>query len=287
MSAEWQRFESAGTVGWKKGSGPQLAMVLHGGPGLSEYTAALCDEVLAGGDGNLRVARYQQRGAPPSTLEGPITVAQLVEDALGVLDHLDASRALLVGHSWGAHLAMHFAVAHPERTAGLLLLDALGAVGDGGTGTMQSVIGSRLTSEAHEALAGLAARDELDPDERAAIELEILWPGYFKDPGCAPPYPGITVHSLAGSVMDDAIRLLSTGALERSLPSLRVPSLHVIGMHSPIEPAANERTANLLRDSIIEWQDAGHFAWLEAPGSVERATRRLLERIVHRCGVLR
>src|SRR5688572_24066846 len=138
----WETFETSGTVGWQTGAGSLLALVLHGGPGLTDYTAELCEEVLAAGDGRLRVARYQQRGAPPSSLDGPFTVAQLVADAIDVLDHLQAPTALLVGHSWGGHLAMHIAAAHPERTAGVLLLDSLGAVGDGGTGTMASVIES-------------------------------------------------------------------------------------------------------------------------------------------------
>jgi pimeloyl-ACP methyl ester carboxylesterase len=35
---------------------------------------------------------------------------------------------LMVGHSWGASVVLHFAVAHPDRTAGLVLVD-------GGTGS--------------------------------------------------------------------------------------------------------------------------------------------------------
>ena len=90
---DWQEFEAAGTVGWHKGTGPLLTLVLHGGPGLSEYTADLCEEIIAGGDGALRVVRYQQRGAPPSTTDGPITVAQLVADTITVLDHFNAPSA--------------------------------------------------------------------------------------------------------------------------------------------------------------------------------------------------
>lgn len=273
---DWREFETGGTVGWQKGDGPRLALVLHGGPGLSDYTAELCEEVLAGGDGQLRVARYQQRGAPPSSLDGPITVAQLVADAIDVCDHLQAPTALLVGHSWGGHLAMHIAVAHPERAEGLLLVDSLGAVGDGGTGTMAAVIADRIGDDAHVALAALAEQDDLDDDARGVRELRLVWPGYFKDPASAPPMPPMTAHAAAGAVMEDATRLLEAGFLEAALPTLDVPSLHLIGAHSPIEPAANERTAALMRRSIVEVHDTGHFAWLEEPGSIESATRRLL-----------
>ncbi|HVE73990.1 MAG TPA: alpha/beta hydrolase [Mycobacteriales bacterium] len=262
-------------AGWHKGEGELLALVLHGGPGLSDYTADLCEEVLEGGDGHLRVARYQQRGAPPSSVEGPFTVAQLVDDAVGVLDHLGASTAMLVGHSWGSHLAMHIAVARPERVEALLLLDSLGAVGDGGTGTMAGIIGGRLEESVRAEVAALEDRSDLSDDERGTRQLSLMLPGYFKDPASAPAMPPITVHHLAGSVMNDAMRLLAEGALEGALPSLDVPSLHLIGAHSPMEPAANQRTASLMRHAIVDVRDVGHFAWLEEPGSVAAATRRL------------
>lgn len=272
----WQEFEANGTIGWRKGEGASLALVLHGGPGLTEYTVDLCEEVLAGGDGSLRVARYQQRGVPPSSTDGPFTVAKLVTDAICVLDHLDASDALVVGHSWGGHLAMHIAAAHPERVAGLLLLDSLAAVGDGGTGTMPAVIDGRISADARAARQALAVQEGLSDDERGTRELGLIWRGYFKDPDQAPPMPPISTHQLGGAVMDDAMRLLAEGALEAALPTLEVPSLHLVGAHSPIEPAANERTAALMPGSIVEVHDVGHFAWLEEPGSVAAATRRLL-----------
>lgn len=274
---DWKRFASEGTVGWHKGDGKLLALVLHGGPGLSDYTAELCEEVLSGGNGQLRVARYQQRGAPPSSTEGPITVEQLVADAVAVLDHFEAPSALLIGHSWGGHLALHIAVARPDRVQGLLLLDSLAAVGDGGTGTMSAVIHGRIGERAVAEIASLAERDDLGDDERGARQLALMWPGYFRDAASASPMPAITAHSLAGTVMADATRLLAERVLEEALPSLDVPSLHLIGAHSPIEPAANERTAALMRDAMVEVHDIGHFAWLEEPGSVAAATRRLLD----------
>lgn len=40
----------------------------------------------------------------------------------GLLDRLGIVRAVLVGHSWGGALALAFALDHPRRTAGLVLL---------------------------------------------------------------------------------------------------------------------------------------------------------------------
>ncbi|MGC1776926.1 MAG: alpha/beta hydrolase [Xanthobacteraceae bacterium] len=42
----------------------------------------------------------------------------------GVLDRLGVERAVIVGHSWGGALAVAFALDHPARTAGLVLLAA-------------------------------------------------------------------------------------------------------------------------------------------------------------------
>lgn len=44
-------------------------------------------------------------------------------DLLGLLDHLGAARATIMGHSLGASIAVRFAVHHPERVERLVLLD--------------------------------------------------------------------------------------------------------------------------------------------------------------------
>ena len=90
--------------GWRTGSGPP-ALVLHGGPGLSDYTAPSAGELADG----YTVYRYQQRGLAPSTTDGPFTVDTHVGDAVAFLDATDVARCFLIGHSWGGHLAMHMA----------------------------------------------------------------------------------------------------------------------------------------------------------------------------------
>jgi proline iminopeptidase len=277
----WAGFEipRAGVVGWERGRGHLLTLVLHGGPGLADYTESLADEIHDGGDGRLRVVRYQQRGQQPSATDGQLTVAQLVEDAIAVLDHFGAERALITGHSWGAHLAMHIAVAHPERTAGLLLIDALGGVGDGGASTMSAVINGRLGPEV---LAQIAALHESDLTllEQGTATIQLLWPGYFSDPAKAPPAPPIEYDmAVGGAIMADATTLLAEGVLEKALPSITAPSLHQIGRHSPINPQANEDTAAAMPGALVDLLDTGHFTWIEQPGCVTAATRRLLQAI--------
>ena len=73
-------------AGWRAGSGPP-ALVLHGGPGLSDITEELAAELAD----RFSTIRYQQRGLAPSTVEGPHTVDQNVADALAVLDGLGST----------------------------------------------------------------------------------------------------------------------------------------------------------------------------------------------------
>ena len=70
-------------------------LVLHGGPGLSDYTAPLAAELTDA----FRVIRYQQRGLAPSATSGPFSISQHVADAIAVLDAAGAGRAYLIGHS--------------------------------------------------------------------------------------------------------------------------------------------------------------------------------------------
>jgi lipase len=62
--------------------------------------------------------RGQSAGLP-----GPYGFAPHLADLLAVLDHLGVQRAVLAGHSMGAYLAARLAAEHPERAAGVVLVD--------------------------------------------------------------------------------------------------------------------------------------------------------------------
>jgi pimeloyl-ACP methyl ester carboxylesterase len=50
-------------------------------------------------------------------------------DYMSLLDAAGVRRAVVLGHSWGGYLALRLAEAAPERVAGLVLVDPLGAAG--------------------------------------------------------------------------------------------------------------------------------------------------------------
>lgn len=274
-SMEWTPFELAdgSTGGHVHGDEGELVLVLHGGPGLGDYTEDFARELHGGLAGPVRLVRYQQRGLPPSTPDGPFTIAQLVTDLFAVVEHFGADSALLAGHSWGGHLALHAAIARPERVSALVLVDSLGAVGDGGAGTMEAIILDRIGPEAAARLAELDALEHTAANVGAMFRLQ--WPGYFLHPAQAPPAPELAFdESIFEALERDATRLLEDGLLARALPGLELPSLHIIGRASPIDPAANRQTAALLSGAMVEELDTGHFPWIEQPGSVTAAVSR-------------
>jgi pimeloyl-ACP methyl ester carboxylesterase len=125
------------------GEGPPV-LLLHDGPGIgAEYMVGLVEEL----DGLIDGVLPQQRNLEPSTLAAPRDIETHVADAIAVLDHLEWERAWLLGHAWGGHLAMHIAVAHPERTAGLILIGTLGGMRDGGAAELVTNMVTRLTGD--------------------------------------------------------------------------------------------------------------------------------------------
>jgi pimeloyl-ACP methyl ester carboxylesterase len=71
-----------------------------------------------------RLIAYDLRGRGESDKpERGYSLALHGEDLLGLLDHFGLGKAVLIGHSLGAHIAVRFAATHPERVAKLVLVD--------------------------------------------------------------------------------------------------------------------------------------------------------------------
>jgi len=68
--------------------------------------------------------RGHGRSEPPK--DGNYTIAAMAGDIAAVVDTLRLTRFVLVGHSMGGGVALAYAGAHPDRVAGLVLIDPIG-----------------------------------------------------------------------------------------------------------------------------------------------------------------
>jgi pimeloyl-ACP methyl ester carboxylesterase len=263
----------SGTV---EGDGPPL-LLLHGGPGLTDYMSALGAEIRG-----WRAISYQQRGLAPSTLSGPFTIESHVADAIAVLDELGIEQAVVLGHSWGGHLALHLALAAPDRVTGLVLVDSLGAAGDGGVVEMGQHLGERLLPENVGAYTAVSERlGGPEPTEDDMTEsLRLLWPGYFADPAAILPFSPdwrLSFAAYAGTFGSVAEHL--SGGFAAKLAGIGVPAVLVLGAKSPMPVSQGEQTAALLPDAeVMIVPDAGHLPWVERPGCVADALSKLAAR---------
>jgi pimeloyl-ACP methyl ester carboxylesterase len=242
------------------GSGPD-ALLLHGGPELNDYLGDLA-ELL---DVTLTSHRYTQRGVPPAPLAGPFTVAQHVADAVAVMDALELSRPLLIGHSWGGFLAAAIAAAHPERISGLVSIDGLGVTRDGGLQVfhehfLHSVEGTRFME-----LEQIEGRPLTDAEQMESLAL--AWPYYFADPANAPPMPDMRLNAAAmGEAFGDIVAMLGGGQPAAGLAHFPSPALFISGEKSGF-PAwvAEESAAVAPAGRALVIPAAGHFTWIEQP----------------------
>ena len=106
--------------------------------------------------GGLPVLALDQRGHGDSDRPaGPYDGATVARDALTALDALGVSRAVVVGHSWGASTALRLAAQNPERVLSVVALD-------GGLGAPRMVGADRA-----------ATRARLEPP-RTALPVDVL-----------------------------------------------------------------------------------------------------------------
>lgn len=102
------------------GSGPIPIVMLHA----LGFTGRLFDPLARALAAHYRILCPDIRGHgrtdhPPEGYQYP----NLVRDLQGVLQMLHLNKVVLLGHTWGADVAMSFAAAHPKRVHAVILID--------------------------------------------------------------------------------------------------------------------------------------------------------------------
>lgn len=128
------------------GAGSVPVVFLHSLAGNSKQWAAQLDHVRQMRRAIALDLRGHGQSAAPA--DGDYAIEALARDVQMVLDELDIPRCIVVGHSMGGSVALSHAGAHPQRVAGLLLVDPSGDSTQMPAADVQQYVGA-LESEAY------------------------------------------------------------------------------------------------------------------------------------------
>ncbi|HEX5495116.1 MAG TPA: alpha/beta hydrolase [Mycobacteriales bacterium] len=271
-------------------AGAGRAMVfLSGGPGHGPgYLVPLADSVTSPG---WRMVVFHQRGTgrspvPPGT---GLTVRQAAEDLALLGEHLDTDRMLLVGHGYGASLALLTAALFPDLVGGMVLLcpgplDEHLAVqagvrlharlGEAGCTALRSAEARRDAA---------AASGDWPAMHAAALEaMRLSAPSYVHDPAARRRWQAELTEEFDHDPCTHA-------ALARSLAEIDQPAtaravrcpVHIVRGELDFQSGDN---VEALRESLPGAEvtvvpDAAHLAWLDQPDLVARPVRAAMDRL--------
>lgn len=239
--------------------GPEgpVVIVLHGGPGAAGEAAPLARGLAS----RFRVLEPWQRPGG----EGPLSVARHVADLHElVLSQCSDDRPALVGHSWGAMLALAYAAEHPE-SAGPLVLVGCGTFDTSSRARMQEVLDERMGDELRQRLRHLSQQIS-DPREQLVRQYECTKPLYLVDPIAEEKEETEPLDVRAHcETWADMLRLQAAGVYPAAFAKIRFPVLMLHGTQDP-HPGPMIRASlasHLPQLEYREWDRCGHYPWLE------------------------
>lgn len=242
-------------------AGGPLIVLAHGFTNAREVWAMVAHRLIRAG---CRVALYDHRGHGSSTSgRDGHTIARLADDLDAVLRSLDATDAVVVGHSMGGMTIQVFACRHPEsvrRRVKAVVLVATAAHGI----SKGSRRGDHLAAKAaghplgdrffasragHAFFRGVFGVNARKADLRLAQELWLA-----------------TTHAAREQFVEAMLGM----DLREANAAIDVPTTVIVGeLDTLLAPRLGEAVATSIRDArLVRLPDVGHMLPLEAPDRV-------------------
>lgn len=218
--------------------------------------------------------------APATTAEygwGHFTV-----DLEALRQHLGQERVWLLGHSQGGMMVMHYALTHPERVLGLLVVDS--APGYDAEWVRDSL--ARASQRGQGALwerivDGFLHHPPATEDALQALDAELGGvEAYWHDP------VNIEKHAEAFAATTTALRPYQGAAhshiadydFTARLHEIAAPALIVVGASDGVASLSQSQRLHLglANSKLLVIEKAGHFPWLEAPDAFFAGMRAFL-----------
>ena len=240
-------------------SGAGAPVVFIHGAFIADVFRPLVSEIEAAG--RWRLITYHRRGYGGSThAAGPTTMQSQSQDCRALLRYLQVERAHVVGHSFGASVALQLALDEPLLVHSLVLLEPGLFVGESAQSYRDALLHSarRFREEGAAPVMEAFFRARWPLYSRAALDAAL--PGAFEQ-----------AVADAGTFFDADLGALEWGFGDAEARRVRQPALVVLGGGSEALHPRFRETYDLLLGWLPNAEgfilpDASHFLHLEDPG---------------------
>lgn len=234
------------------GSGPAL-LLTHGYSATAEMWSGQVDSLAA--DHTLITWDMRGHGRTDSPTSPDAYSAELtVADMAALLDHVDASSAIIGGLSLGGYMSLAFHVAKPERVRALLIIDT-------GPGFKNDEARANWNTYANTVADDFATNGLTHLADRSVEQATA------------------THRDANGLVLAGRHMLTQQNAdVIESLPAIGVPSLVLVGAQDqPFLNATDYVAAKIPGATKVVLADAGHAANIDQPTAFNDAVRHFLD----------
>lgn len=261
-------------------TGGERCVVLHGGPGA--HHDYLLPQFLRLAE-KRELFFYDQRGGGRSKVDdpAPITWETQVRDLRQVVAEFGLGPSeTIVGYSWGAMLALLYALDSKQRGIPLphrLVLVDPAPLTRGYRAEFEQEFSRRQNSpevaRLRQELANSGLR-ESNPEAYRQRTFELSVSGYFDDPRRA---TDLTPFRVTGRVQQSIWESLGDFDLISQVSHLSVPTLMVHGWRDPIPVDSTLEAARAMRARCVVLEASGHVPYVEQPDALFGAIEQFLE----------
>ena len=235
------------------GDGPPLVLV-HGGPG---WWDVFGDLQLPG----FTLYRWDQRGCGRSERRGPYTLDRFVADLESIRQSTRHEKVVLLGHSWGAALALQYAGTHLDHLSHLILVSSTGL--DGPHPSYRQRVAEILAREPSD--DPWIARISTGFADRATALAQAR---RLNTPRFTPN------HECAEALRTNLRTLPNRHATSRAIA---VPTLLVHGANDLRPPEVTDTLLHALPNAErVVLDNVAHYPWVEDPDGFQKAVRAFI-----------
>ncbi|MEO0988063.1 MAG: alpha/beta hydrolase [Cyanobacteria bacterium J06639_14] len=250
------------------GESTPTAIFIHGGPGVFGYSESFCKSISM----FATVLHYHQRGSKETNRD--IGIEDHIEDLESIIENqFPTAKPIVVGHSWGAMLALLFAAKHSRRIQKLILI---------GSGPLNSSNGKEFMieilnrfSDRRDYFDDLWRRIETQKDETIQQSLANRYinqivPFYQNEKVTTALFPQLYWDFRASvKTMTESDQYVECNTYEDALPQIQCPITVMHGSNDPLSPRflfpIFEKHCPFAR--LHEFEKAGHYPWIGVSNS--------------------